>query len=181
YNTTATKYLEKYFTNASAITKSIQLKDEKKGIDFFVCMNSGKKIKVDAKFREKGASIWWKNGEEELALEIWSIKPKTYYNFTNLTSKQQLGWTLDDSKETDYILYVFNEADSKNIFIFDFELLKNALQAHGREWIKQYKHVQQRTNAGAYTWVSEVVFVPISVVQNAINPKINNSTYLFKN
>jgi len=160
------EFLKNYFINCESVTISRKLSEERKGIDFSVHLKTGKRIKIDLKHREKGASKYWQNGPE-IALEIWSIKPNSYYYYTNEEpERQQIGWSLDDSKETDFILYTFDDIEEK--YMISFELLKNALKKNGKSWIKNYKYVEQTTHSGMNTWKSSVLFLPVKVLLSAI-------------
>ena len=70
----------------------IEKTDEKldrEGIDYISPLRGGAKVFIDAKTREPGASRYWKNGEPDLALEIWSVVRDERH-------PGKVGWTLSE-------------------------------------------------------------------------------------
>ena len=63
--------IKNYFPNCSEVVRA-KIDDDKQGIDYIATLKGGAQIFIDAKTREKGASCYWKHGEPELALEIYS-------------------------------------------------------------------------------------------------------------
>ena len=131
---------------------------DKQGIDYVVTLKDGAEVYIDVKTREKGASRYWKNNEPELAIECWSVCPA-------INSKGRPGWTFSQKSVVDYILYTFDISDSKLNYLFPFQLLRIASQKNYYLWRTTYKCARQ----SSYDWDSEAVFVPVSVVINAIN------------
>lgn len=130
---------------------------DRQGADYVATLRKGAKILIDAKAREKGASRYWKHGEPELALEKWSVLP---------TDKNQgkAGWTLNESSIVDLILYTFDPSDSKMFYLLPFQHLRVAFIKNYGKWQKQYLVKRQSSKQ----WQSEAVFVPASVVLQAI-------------
>lgn len=126
---------------------------DKLGIDYIAKLLGGVEIFVDVKTREKGASRYWKYGEPELALEVYSV-----------VESKKLGWTLSDQSKAHYILYTFDPADSKNFFMVPFQLLRKAFMQNGRAWVEEYGLKQQASDS----WHSSAVFVPAGVVLDTI-------------
>ena len=56
-------------------------------------------------------------------------------------------------------------SDSKLNYLFPFQLLRIASQINYWDWRKNYKCARQ----SSYSWDSEAVFVPVSIVIKAIN------------
>lgn len=131
---------------------------DKQGIDYIALLRRGAEIGVDVKTRDKGASRYCRNGEAEVALEIWSVCP-------SIRNKGKVGWTLSESSNVDLILYKFDVSDSPKVYIFPFQLLRTAFRKNGRKWIERYSRKRQ-DSAG---WSSEAVFVPVSEVKRAID------------
>lgn len=134
---------------------------DKTGIDYIATLKDGAKIGIDAKAREKGASRYWKYGEAELALEIWSVCPTK-------TAKGKKGWTLSEKSNVDYILYTFDCNDWDKFYLLPFQLLRNAFNKNGVKWCKKYKRKKQYSDC----WQSEAVFVPASVVISAVSQEM---------
>lgn len=128
-----------------------------KGIDYVATLRRGGEIYIDGKSREKGASRFWRHEEPELALEIWSAKPSP-------GNTGKIGWTLDESSATDYILYTFDKSDTDKFFLIPFQLLRVAFCRHYNDWRRTYMTKTQKSNG----WTSEAVFVPSSVVLDAV-------------
>ena len=130
---------------------------DKTGIDYIATLRRGGSVFIDTKKREKGVANYWRWGEEELALEIWSVCPTA-------TQLGRVGWTLDESKQTHYTLHFFDPSDSQRVFLLPFQLLRKAFREHYREWCATYPKARQ--NSGS--WHSECLFVPAPVVLQAI-------------
>lgn len=141
-----------------SVNKTDTLTD-KTGIDYIAKLRGGAEIGIDVKTREKGASRWWKNGEAELALEIWSVCPD---KINNIHGKR--GWTLSDNSNVDLILYTFDSKDCEKFYLLPFQHLRTAFIKNGRDWINKFQRKKQNSNG----WQSEAVFVPASIVLNAI-------------
>ena len=92
---------------------------DKRGIDYIATLNGGAEIGIDVKARDNGVSKYWKNGKEDLVLEVWSVYPDEQ-------NEGKLGWTLSDRTNVDLILYTFDEADSQNYYLLPYQLLRMA-------------------------------------------------------
>lgn len=134
---------------------------DKQGIDYIVRLEGGAEIGVDVKTRDKGASKYWDYGEAELALELWSVCP-----VNDITGKK--GWTLSDKTNVDFILYTFNEADWNKFYLLPYQLLRMAFLHNGHSWVKKYPRKRQTSNS----WESEAIFIPASVVMEAIKAEM---------
>lgn len=130
---------------------------ERKGIDYIATLRGGAEIYIDSKAREKGCSLYWKNGQPEVALEIWSVKP-------SLNSPGVTGWTLNENKLTDMILFTYDITDTDLCYLVPFQHLRIAFRKYYALWT-HYKKAEQETD-GNYR--SECVFVPIDTVLNGI-------------
>jgi hypothetical protein len=143
-----------------ASVRKTDIDTDKKGIDYIVTLHSGVEIFIDAKARSPGASKYWKD-EPEVALEIWSVVDK------------KVGWTLDQSKQTDFILFTFDPVDTDECWLVSFQLLRTAFSKNCGQWKKEYKLGKQDSGA----WQSQCVFVPVSEVEQAII-QISHHTFL---
>lgn len=130
---------------------------DKQGIDYVATLRKGAKVFIDAKAREKGASRYWKHGEPELALEKWSVCPSSM-----LTGK--VGWTLNEANPVDLILYTFDTSDSRTFYLLPFQHLRMAFVKNCAAWQRKYMIKRQNSQH----WQSEAVFVPASIVLQAI-------------
>ncbi len=153
-------FIEKVLDGCVDVRKTDELED-KAGVDYVATLRRGAEVTIDAKRRKRGESKWWKHGEPELALEDWSVMPSLW--------GEKIGWTLDESKECDLILYLFHPDDSKEGFLFGFQMLRLAFRKNYRAWKDDFDHKEQKSSgAGDAAWKSSAVFVPVSVVLKAI-------------
>lgn len=132
------------------------IKMDKSGVDYIATLRGGSIINIDHKARDKGCSLHWENGPE-IALEIWSVMPINGH-------MGKTGWTLDESKSTDYTLHTFHLNDSKMVYLLPFQLLRKSFRNHFHIWREKYKTAIQ--NSGE--WQSQCIFVPINEIEQAI-------------
>ena len=132
---------------------------DKQGVDYIATLRRGAEVYVDAKTRERGCSRFW-NGNPELAIERWSVMPGGKYNH----AFPKAGWTLDEQKKTDMILYTFHPSDCDIAFLIPFQSLRIAARRHIEQWEKTYKVDVQDSGS----WQSQAVFVPAPVVISAV-------------
>jgi hypothetical protein len=132
---------------------------DKLGVDYIATLRKGAQVLIDAKTREKGCSRYWR-GQPELAIEIWSVMPGGKYGLTC----GKTGWTLDEAKITDAILYTFDPSDSETVFLLPFQHLRLAARRNVNRWASRYK-VDIQDNR---SWESQAVFVPASEVVECI-------------
>lgn len=130
--------------------------EDRAGIDYVAVLRRGAEIFIDAKNRSAGCSGFWTNGPE-LALEIWSVMPDG-------GSQGKTGWTLDEAKRTDMVLFGFDASDSDVVYLVGFQSLRIAFRNNIREWMEQFKVSIQQSDG----WKSQSIFVPAAVVLNAI-------------
>lgn len=138
---------------------------DRRGIDYIATLRRGGEIFIDGKTREKGSSRYWKYGEPELALEIWSIMPTE-------GNPGKIGWTLNEKSVVDYILYTFDQSDARDFFLIPFQLLRVAFQRHFSEWKQKYFIKRQQSTS----WCSQAIFVPASVVLEAVTAEMHGRT-----
>lgn len=127
-----------------------ELSDDKNGTDYWANRSDGlPPLSIDLKARRKD---WHATHpvEDDLALETWS------------SINGKVGWTRDQSKRTDYVLFYW--ADTRRYCLIAFHPLCRMFQRHWEEWRETFR-VEQQPNNG---YVSECVFVPREVVFDAI-------------
>jgi len=105
--------------------------------------------------------------EPELSLEKWSVLPSS-------GRAGKVGWTLDESKLTDYTLHVFDFQDSREVFLLPFQLLRQAFRRNVEKWYSEFFHASQSSK----TWESECVFVPACVVLESLATEMRPTTAL---
>jgi hypothetical protein len=140
---------------------------QRAGVDYVATLRSGAEVFVDAKARTPGCRRFWRNGPE-LQIESWSLVPGT--------CPRQIaglpGWTVDEAKVTDLILYTFDSADTDLCFLVGFQPLRLATREFFRVWSRDYgppKRQETRCRrCGTHQFESEALFVPASEVLDAI-------------
>jgi hypothetical protein len=132
-----------------------------KGVDYIATLRRGTQVLIDAKTRQKGCSRFWKSGPE-LAIEIFSVIPGGKFNTPKERAKA--GWTFDESKLTDMILYTFDPSDSMIAYLLPFQSLRLAAVKSYKTWMECCK-VDTQTSG---SWQSQAVFVPAEFVIDAI-------------
>lgn len=143
------------------------------GIDYIATLRRGAEVMIDAKTRAAGCSKFWRS-EPELAIEIWSVMPGGKFQ----TTHGKAGWTLDESKRTDMVLYTFNPLDSPMAYLIPFHSLRMASVRNIGHWRKSYKVDIQETIDGYRGWQSQAVFVPASVVIRAMEETYSGNVNL---
>lgn len=154
--------IKKAIPNCVDVIKTDEATD-KKGVDYIAILEGGAKIGIDVKARGKGCSRYWKNGQEDLMLEMWSVCPDE-------NNKGKVGWTLSDKTNVDYILFTFDEADSNRYYLLPYQSLRMAFKTNERKWIAKYGFTQSTstTEKSNRIWHSRAVFVPANEVLNAM-------------
>lgn len=132
------------------------------GVDYIATLRRGAEVYIDAKTRTKGCSRYWRFGEPELAIEKWSVMP------AQACPQGKTGWTLDEAKVTDMVLYTFDKADSPYAYLLPFQSLRMAARRMIEVWMQIYKVDRQTSNQSGRTYHSQAVLVPASVVFAAI-------------
>lgn len=159
-----------------------------KGVDYIATLRGGAEVNIDVKTREAGCSKYWNRAtkEPELAIEKWSVMPGGEYETPH--ERSSAGWTIDESKVTDMILYTFDERDSQIAFLLPFQSLRIASRRMISHWMKRFKVDVQKSRRNGRMWQSQAVFVPASEVIAAMEttfsaqiamPPEDIDTYLF--
>lgn len=133
--------------------KKADIKDDKNGVDYWITTNKGNIKGIDLKIRDKDF------GNEDVALEIYS----------NI-EKQTIGWTIDDKKITDYIIWYW--CDTKRLLIIDYKQLRILAKEKIDHWEDKYFTAEQRNHG----YTSLCVFVPIKEIKQCVKKKINWSS-----
>lgn len=130
--------------------------EERRGIDYVATLRRSAEVYVDVKQRSQGCSQHWTSGPE-LALELWSVAPST--------EKPGLaGWTLSESYATDMVLFCFDPSDFDGTYLVPFQPLRMAFRRNLADWVLDYRSGCQSSGR----WESECLFVPASVVLEAV-------------
>lgn len=130
--------------------KRASKQDDRNGTDYWVELISGKRLSVDLKARSQDYSR--KNPpKDDLALETWSV------------IGQKIGWTRDFDKQTDYVLWLWQ--DTGRWCLIPFAMLCKVFSEKWQEWIKVFRTDDQDTEG---RWKSQCVFVPRRLVWQEI-------------
>lgn len=132
---------------------------DKAGVDYIVTLRRGAEVYVDAKARKPGASRYWRYGEPDLQLESYSVVPMPG------VPNGKPGWTLDEARNVDLILFSYDARDTDEVYIVSAHLLRMAFRRNYHVWRGQFP--VHRQDSGR--WQSECFFVPRSVVAAAVN------------
>jgi hypothetical protein len=130
--------------------------NDRTGVDYIVERYGLCSLQIDLKLREKD---WWASHSEQddLALETFSV-----------IGTQKVGWTRDEKKVSDYILWFWQ--DTGRFYLLPFPPLCYVFQHYWEEWIKEYRTDRQYTRPenGRRGWYSACVFVPRKVIAQKI-------------
>jgi len=96
------------------------------------------------------------------ARQLWSVKKSPFH------PDGVVGWTLSESKATEYTLHTFDSADSNQAYLLPFQLLRMAFHRNFTGWSQQYKRATQDSGR----WQSECLFVPAYIVLDAIGKEM---------
>ena len=147
--------LRAMFPASATVTKTDEDED-RAGTDYIVTLRRGARIRVDAKARDRGCCKFWRAGPE-VALETWSVLP-------TVAKPGRVGWTLDESKEIDLILFTFDQADHEFAYVRPLPLLRETFRRNYRRWRNSCASAKQDSGG----WQSECIFVPLVVLDMAI-------------
>jgi hypothetical protein len=153
-------------------------KNDRNGTDWWVEMPGNHHLSVDAKVREED---WWAThpDDDDLALELWSVIGEQLHDGTRTRQPQIVGWTLNEDKRSDYILWLWK--DTGRWCLVPFHMLCKVFQLHRDAWCKQYKRSEQftpRPNSTAVGYFSECVFVDRREVWAAIYKQFAGSLHV---
>ena len=140
---------------ACSVTSSHKTND-RNGTDWWVEIQGGHHLSVDAKVREEDwAAKPAPQKADDLALETWSV-----------IERNKVGWTRDRTKRTDYVLWLW--LDTGRWCLVPFQMLCQVFETRWQDWRSQYKTSRQHTPHTNGGWHSECIFVPRKEVWAAI-------------
>lgn len=135
--------------------------EEKVGVDYVATLRGGAMVLIDEKTRRPGCRRYWRHGQPEVALEIWSVRPEPERGIRGVA-----GWTLSESKVTDMVLYTWDPQDCQSCYLLPFQHLRMAFVKNFAHWRSLFDDPKQTTDGGRYG--SQTVLVPIDLVLDAI-------------
>lgn len=141
---------------------------DRKGIDYVATLRRGAEVLIDGKARKPGAKRFWRYGEPELALEVWSVRPGGKHKMP--MSRTKTGWTLSEKSNVDMIYYSYDLADTNRVFLVPFQVLRIAFRLNFHAWKARYgAEPQYSSSRSGAEWESEAIFVPWSEVDGAMS------------
>ena len=139
------------------------LSDDMSGIDYWVTLESGRRLGIDTKVRTED---WRKRFNiDDVALETHSKIERDEKG--NVTAGGKIGWTRNVKKKTDYILFIWDETG--RYLCLPFPWLCNIFTENWEQWSKMYKRRSQFSKGlDGSRWESECVFVPRKLLWNKV-------------
>lgn len=101
--------------------------DDRYGIDYWATLTSGERVGVDLKVRDQEY--------DDLLIETISN-----------TSTRQVGWTIDPTKRTDFVLYLWPESEQ----LISYPQLRAAATENAERWTVIGKGGESTTDGGTY-------------------------------
>jgi len=137
--------------------------EDRSGIDYWGVLKSGRRIGIDSKTRRAGCSSLWRSSDPELAIERWSVfyRENDHRNVT--------GWTLDQKKKTDLVLFTFDPTDTPYCYLVGFHHLRKAFIKAGKRWLSEYGPLFFQLQPPSYQYRSASLFVPAKEVLRVIS------------
>jgi len=137
--------------------------EDKHGTDWWVDHVRGSPLSVDVKVREEDYAAKPKSrAADDLALETFSV-----------VESSKTGWTRDECKRTDYILWYWK--DTGRFCLLPFAMLCAVFREEWQKWKQLYKTRSQHTPGPNGGYHSECVFVPRREVWAAIYRKFGGT------
>ena len=131
------------------------------GLDYVAKLDGGAKVGIDHKTRDPGAARYWRFGEPEMALELWSVMP---VNGTPGT----IGWTLNRRSRTHYVLFTWDVSDSSDVYLLPFQQLRVVFERNRTDWARRFPVKEQGSVRDGDHWRSQAIFVPSTTVYETI-------------
>lgn len=123
--------------------------EDRSGTDWWVVLRTGQKISIDVKVREDDYKKL--KGWDDLALEAWSV-----------IGDRKPGWTRDETKRTDYILWWWKP--TRRWCLVPFRMLCAVYIEFWVAWLDKYRSPIQETRENGRSWRSQCTFVPRRLV-----------------
>lgn len=122
--------------NAVSIDRA-QVNDDRNGTDFWITRTHGlPPISIDAKNRSFCPIE--KYGSDDACIETTSVYRGPKKRPWEDKHRHKVGWTIDYSKRTDYILYTWAQKEGVRFWIVPFVPLCAASRFYWRKWALQY-------------------------------------------
>lgn len=159
--------LKQYFPNSRIIPGTKE--QDRRGIDWVVMTQDNREIYIDTKTRTHRGSELSCLGKPypEIILELWSIMPGGKYNTP--IGRSRIGWSKDETKLTNYVLYTFHPDICTKHYLFRFKTLKHIVAIREALWRtkndKKFKsNITIRIISSEKSWESECAYVPVNLI-----------------
>ena len=136
------KFVRQRFPDVLTIRRAAPAND-RAGADINLEFGHGQFRFIDIKVRKVDYRQF---GRPDVALEVVSNK-----------ERGSPGWALDDSKLTDYILFLWQ--DTGRMLMHDARALRAVTRKHLPRWMKENQHAEQQTAVRDGHYTSSVVYV----------------------
>ena len=107
-------------------------------------------------------------------LEVWSVCPDD-------KNEGKSGWTLSDKTNVDFILYTFDAEDTNHYYLLPYQLLRMAFLSNKEKWLKEYSTKYANTQSSGKAWRTEVMYVPVNVLLEAIKTEMYGTVSITEN
>lgn len=156
-------HLTEIIPAATGVVKSVT-SDDRNGTDYWIQReNHLPPISVDVKHRSFDPLI--KFGTDDACIETTSVYTGEPNGKWKDDHRAKVGWTLDESKRTDLIIYTWPATDTdRRYWILYFPLLCRASQLHWRTWAEQYGEKPAQNE----TYLTLSIYPPRTVIEAAI-------------
>lgn len=158
----------RFFFGESARVEDGTREQDRRGGDYVVTLPSAHhgtprgRYFVDAKRRGPGCRRYWKTDAPELTLELWSVVPTG-------GNPGAVGWALDPSKLTDFVLWGWDPRDTPLRVLHSFPLMRLALERNLERWKKKWGPPgRATTTCGGRRWNSDSLFIPVPAARDAM-------------
>lgn len=146
-----------FFPNANRLEIVNDTVIDKLGCDVIAHYTNGNTWKIDRKMRVKGCSRFWKHGIPDLAPEIWSVVPEKW-------QKGIVGWTLDKTKITEWVVCTYHPEDTRECYCINFYEYRQFF-IDNKDMLIKYGYRTAYQNSGG--WRSQCLFIPIDIIRDA--------------
>lgn len=147
--------------SAFRVEKSI-ISDDKNGTDYWILRKNLRPLSIDMKNREFCPIERF--GSDDACIETTSVYTGENNGIWENNKRIKIGWTLDETKETDYIIYTWPSGKMRRYWILPFSFLCTAGKRHWKEWTNFYKEKSAVNNG----YLTLNVYVPRNVIAQAM-------------
>lgn len=139
------------------------LADDRSGTDYWLHRKDGlRSLSVDLKNR--GFCPIEKFGSDDACIETTSVYQGPAGNSWSDKHRRKVGWTIDENKQTDYVVYTWPEGTARRYWIVPYPFLQAASIRWWRQWAIDYGEKP----AVNETYLTLSVYPPRQVIAKAM-------------